>query len=327
MRELLTIENLNIYFKTHRSRPDTHAISQLDLKINEGEILGIVGESGCGKSLTNLAIMGLLPSNAYCSWNKFRWLGQNYKKFTERDWKNFRGSQIGMIFQNPMNSLNPTLSIQYQIDEILKFHRRELSAQQRYIESVKLLGQVGIPDPENRLKSYPFELSGGMAQRVMIATVMATRPKLLIADEPTTALDVTIQSQVLKLIKDLSQEENMSVIFVTHDLSVVSHMADRIHVMYAGEVIEEGNIQNIIHYPGHPYTKALIASLPTSSALKGEQKLQAIEGNVPHFSNRPSGCQFAPRCDYKKTECTQAGLLYPKEHIKCLFPLNSGGIE
>ncbi len=311
---LLEIENLNIFFDQK-----THAIRNLDLKVKPGEILGIVGESGCGKSLTNLAIMGLLPKNAKAKWSTFKFKGQKIKHFNEEQWSLMRGSEIGMIFQNPMSSLNPTLTIAYQIDEVLRYHRKELSKEERYIESIKLLEQVGIPDSINRLSSYPFELSGGMAQRVMIATVMATKPKLLIADEPTTALDVTIQNQVLKLIKDLAYQNNMSVIFVTHDLGVVSHMADRINVMYAGEVIESGASLDVLRKSKHPYTRALINSLPQ----KESSELQTIEGSVPHFSNRAEGCQFAPRCQKVKDECLKADILYPIDNVKCLFPVNS----
>ncbi len=324
MNPILEIKDLNIFFQNKRSKKSIHAIRNLNLSLNAGEILGIVGESGCGKSLTNLAIMGLLPAQARANWTEFKWLGKNYSTFRESQWSKFRGSEIGMIFQNPMSSLNPTLSLKYQFDEILKFHRRDLTAIERDKEAIDLLGRVGIPAPKERLTSYPFELSGGMAQRVMIATVMATRPKLLIADEPTTALDVTIQNQVLKLIKDIAKDSNeMAVIFVTHDLSVVSHMADRINVMYAGEIVETGKTHNIIHLPTHPYTQALISSLPGTTADKEGEKLETIEGTVPHFSNRAEGCQFAPRCKYQREACLQPELLFPRQDVLCIFPMEN----
>lgn len=321
MKSLLEIKDLNIYFHNKRTNSTVHAIAHLDLSLKQGEIFGMVGESGCGKSLTNLAIMGLLPSNASATWQQFNWNGENYPQFRESQWAKLRGKEIGMIFQNPMSSLNPTLSLSYQFDEVLKIHRQELTAMERQKIAIDLLGLVGIPAPKERLKSYPFELSGGMAQRVMIALVMATQPKLLIADEPTTALDVTIQNQVLQLIKDLARENQMAVIFVTHDLAVVSHMADKIYVMYAGEVIEKGEMAKIIHSPGHPYTQALISSLPAEHADKQVAPLTTIEGNVPHFSNRPQGCQFAPRCPFKIEACTKADLHYPRPAIKCIRSL------
>lgn len=318
MKALLEIQDLNIYFHNKRSKQAVHAIRNLNLTLAQGEILGIVGESGCGKSLTNLAIMGLLPDNAKATWKQFNWESQTYPQFKESAWAKLRGKEIGMIFQNPMSSLNPTLSLSYQFDEILKIHRPELSAIERHKEAVQLLGLVGIPAPEDRLRSYPFELSGGMAQRVMIASVMATRPKLLIADEPTTALDVTIQNQVLQLIKDLARDTDMAVIFVTHDLSVVSHMADRIHIMYAGEVIEHAHTHEVIHQAKHPYTQALIQSLPGEHANKDTDRLTTIEGNVPHFSHRPQGCQFAPRCSFKKEKCVSDHLSFGPNQVKCI---------
>jgi dipeptide transport system ATP-binding protein len=320
MNTLLEIKNLNLFFNRK-----VQALCQVDLSLNEGEILGIVGESGCGKSLTNLAIMGLLPSTASVQWDHFFWNHQVYNQFDEKKWRLLRGKEIGMIFQNPMSSLNPTLNIEYQLAEILKLHRPDLTSQQRRKESIQLLGLVGIPDPEMRLKAYPFELSGGMAQRVMIATVMASQPKLLIADEPTTALDVTIQNQVLQLIKDLSQEKKMAVIFVTHDLAVVSHMSNRLNIMYAGQIIESGKTQEIITNPQHPYTQALIESLPHKSEdSPNRSRLKTIEGMVPHLTDRPLGCTFAPRCSYKRQECTDENLSFSHQNIKCLYPLHSG---
>jgi oligopeptide/dipeptide ABC transporter ATP-binding protein len=322
---LLDIKDLNIFFKNKGHKKDTHAIRGLDLSLKEGEILGIVGESGCGKSLTNLCIMGLLPDQSYATWEQFNWRGNQYSEFKEKSWRGLRGSEIGMIFQNPMSSLNPTLSLEYQFEEIFKLHRKDLSKSQRKAEAISLLERVGITQAEKRLKSYPFELSGGMAQRVMIATVMATSPRLLIADEPTTALDVTIQNQVLDLIKDLSQENKMSVIFVTHDLAVVSHMADRINVMYAGEIVESASCSTLIQNPSHPYTHALLNSLPTEEAIIHKAQLKSIPGQVPSFNQRPDGCSFAPRCPYQKEDCKSSEFEQMVKHKKtrCLYPLNS----
>lgn len=291
---LLEIEDLSITFDTAKGA--LQATREVSFNLKEGETLGIVGESGCGKSITNLAIMGLLPDTATVTAKKLRFDGVDLLDIAEKDFRKIRGAKIGMIFQDPMSALNPSFTVGFQIDETLKVHCPEMNKEMRRQRSLELMYQVGIPAPAERLKSYAHELSGGMSQRVMIAMAIACRPKLLIADEPTTALDVTIQAQIMKLLKDLQKEYQMAMILVTHDLGVVAQNADRIQVMYAGEVVESAKSQELLTHPRHPYTDGLLSSLPGKKATAFRQPLPSIAGMVPDLRARPKGCQFNPRC-------------------------------
>lgn len=321
---LLEIDNLNLKFKT--SKGIIHAIRDLSFNLNEGETLGIVGESGCGKSITNLAIMGLLPDTAILSADKLDFKGQDLLTLKERQWQKLRGGDIAMIFQDPMTALNPCFTVGYQIEETLSLHRKDLTKVERKEFAIDLLDQVGIPAPNERSKSYAHELSGGMSQRVMIAQAIACNPKLLIADEPTTALDVTIQDQILKLLKTIQKKNKMAMILVTHDLGVVAENADRIQVMYAGEVIETGRASEVINNSHHPYTQGLLNSLPGKSDGGFRTPLPSISGMVPDLRARPEGCQFNPRCPYVQEDCKEAmPHLSNGEHgVSCYHPINIG---
>jgi len=321
---LLDIQNLNLKF--HTSKGILHAIRDLSFHIKEGETLGIVGESGCGKSITNLALMGLLPDTAELTADKLEFEGKDLLSFNEKQWQGIRGSDIAMIFQDPMTALNPCFTVGYQIEETLELHRKDLSKEQRKEYVFELLDQVGIPAPRDRAKSYAHELSGGMSQRVMIAGAIACNPKLLIADEPTTALDVTIQDQILKLLKDIQEKNNMAMILVTHDLGVVAENADRIQVMYAGEVIESASSSSVIQSPKHPYTKGLLDSLPGNGSAGFRTPLSSIAGMVPDLRSRPSGCQFNPRCFKFQDDCSsnRPSLNSDLHQVSCFHPLSEG---
>ncbi len=318
---LLEIKNLSIDFET--SQGLLKAVRQLSFQLEQGETLGVVGESGCGKSITNLALMGLLPPTAQLCADKMQFAGNDLLSLREKDWQRLRGKDIAMIFQDPMSALNPCFSIGFQIEETLKIHHPEMTKKKRRARVLELLESVGIPDPQERTKAYAHELSGGMSQRVMIAMAIASNPKLLIADEPTTALDVTIQDQILTLLKDIQKENHMGLIFVTHDLGVVTRIADQIQVMYAGEIVEKGAAQKLINSPQHPYTEGLLNSLPSRQATSFRQKLPSIPGLVPNLTHRPSGCQFSPRCSYSQEEClhrTPMLVSYDDRLVRCPFP-------
>ncbi len=302
MNKLLEVENLSIKFETKKGI--AHAVRDVSFEVFEGETLGVVGESGCGKSITNLAIMGLLAENAIVTADKLEFEGLDLLSLNEKSWQQIRGGSIALISQDPMSSLNPCYTVEYQIDEVLRIHKPEMNKSQRAVKILSLLKDVGIPAPKERLKAYPHELSGGMSQRIMIAMAIACDPKLLIADEPTTALDVTVQGQILELLESLQKEKGMSVIFVSHDLSVVRDITKRIQVMYAGEIIEAGLTKKVIESPAHPYTKGLIDSIPTFHEKNTE--LFSIPGMVPDLLDRPSGCQFAKRCFKREDDCLQS---------------------
>jgi dipeptide transport system ATP-binding protein len=322
---LLNIKNLNINFDSMRG--SLHAVRDLSFSIKQGETLGIVGESGCGKSITSLAIMDLLPPTGHVTADTFEFEGKDLLAMNEKQKTKIRGRDIAMIFQDPMTSLNPSFTVGYQLMETIKIHfggtKEELKT-----KAIDLLKQVGIPAPESRMNNYPHHLSGGMSQRVMIAIAIACRPKLLIADEPTTALDVTIQAQILALLKDLQKEYNMAIILITHDIGVVAQMADRLLVMYSGECIETGSIRDVIKNRKHPYTEGLLASLPSSQKEKKHRaKLPSIPGLVPDLLDRPSGCQFNPRCEYVEDMCKEKNPIFITNEktgqiVKCLKPLS-----
>lgn len=317
---LLNIEGLNIFFKSDKKAQPVHALRNVSFHVNQGEMLGVVGESGSGKSITNLAIMGLLGDNAIVSANECRLNGTSLLNIKEREWQNIRGKIASMIFQDPMTALNPFLTVEYQLVETILAHKK-CTKKEALEFAIDLLTQVGITSPKERLKAYPFELSGGMAQRVMIAMAISSQPKLLIADEPTTALDVTIQKQILMLLKDLQKKNNMAILLVTHDLGVVSEFSDRIQVMYAGELVETGLTKEVINAPKHPYTKALLNSRPGSVDRKAKSQLPSIIGIVPSFHERPTGCQFNPRCEKVTKECLFNDIPI-KNGIRCIHPVS-----
>lgn len=291
-KELLTIRNLKTHFFTDEGV--LPAVDGVNLEIKEGETLALVGESGCGKSLTSLSIMGLVPGNGRIVDGEILFEGEDISKKTPEEMSKIRGNKITMIFQEPMTSLNPVLTIGDQIMEGLILHQNldKKAARERSIEMLKL---VGFPRAEEIVDEYPHQLSGGMRQRAMIAMAMACNPQLLIADEPTTALDVTVQAQILDLMRDMKEKFGTSILMITHDLGVVAEMADRIVVMYAGRVVEEADVDTLFSEPGHPYTAGLIQSLP--SLEEEQERLYSIRGNVPSPDALPSGCKFAPRCE------------------------------
>jgi len=297
---LLQVEDLVVRFRTHEGT--IHAVNGVTFELEEGERLGLVGESGCGKSVTNLAIIRLLPKPAgRIEGGRVVFEGQDLSKLSEQDVRDLRGKDIAMIFQDPMTSLNPVLTIEEQMVETIRAHRQVSKADAR-ARAVELLAMVGIPRPETRLRDFPHQFSGGMRQRVMIAMALALEPKLLIADEPTTALDVTIQAQVLELLGKLTTDSATALILITHDLGVVAGMTQRINVMYAGFIVETATTGELFERPSHPYTVGLLHSIPR---LDGDstEALIPIEGRPPDMRHAPSGCPFAPRCAWRVAEC------------------------
>jgi oligopeptide/dipeptide ABC transporter ATP-binding protein len=299
---IISVENLKTYFYTEDGT--VPAIDGVSFEVKRGETLAIVGESGSGKSVTSLSIMRLIPQPPGKIVNgDIKFNGDSLLTKSEKEMRSIRGNRISMIFQEPMTSLNPVYKIGDQISESIIIHQKK-TKKEALTEAINLLNLVGIPEPERRINQYPHELSGGMRQRVMIAIALACQPELLIADEPTTALDVTIQNQILQLMKNLKKKINMSIMLITHDLGVVAEMADSVVVMYAGQVVEQGDVYTIFENPKHPYTEGLLKSMP--SAEKRVGKLYAIEGVVPNPLNLPQGCRFAARCEYATTLCYNA---------------------
>lgn len=295
---MLQVRNLTTTFRTSRGR--LVAVDDISFHINQGEIVGLVGESGCGKSVTSRSIMRLVPVPPGRIEGEICFDGEELLKKTEREMQRVRGEKISMIFQDPMTCLNPVYSIGEQVAETLRFHRG-LSRAEAQVKAVTMLEQVGLPQAEKRMNSYPHELSGGMRQRVMIAIAIACRPALLIADEPTTALDVTIQAQILELMRELNAEYGMSILFITHDLGIIAEMCSRVLVMYAGRIVESSPIYDLFDCPRHPYTLGLLTSLPKLDQRKG--RLQPIDGAPPDLIRRPPGCLFHPRCPYARELC------------------------
>ena len=314
--KLLTVNKLRTEFFQNKKTSVT-AINEISFDIGKGEILGLVGESGCGKSVTSLSIMRLLNfTSGKVTKGEVIFDGKDLQKLSEKEMREIRGGKMSMIFQEPMSSLNPAMRIDKQMIEGIRLHTN-LSKQEARERAAKILQQVGIPDPERVLKNYPHQLSGGMSQRVMIAMAMSCNPQLLIADEPTTALDVTIQAQILELMKKIQQEEGMSILLITHDLGVVAEMCTRVIVMYAGEIVEEAPVEVLFNNPTHPYTEGLIASVPKLGS--GVKVLPSIPGSVPDLSMLPKGCRFAPRCKYATERChnEEPDLFEVSEHQKC----------
>mgnify|MGYP002740976953 CR=1 FL=1 len=320
---LLDVKELSVHFGDEKA--PFKAVDRISYQVNQGEVLGIVGESGSGKSVSSLAVMGLIDFPGRVSAKGLEFEGKDLLSLPPKEKRELVGADIAMIFQDPMTSLNPAYTVGFQIMEALKTHEGG-TKKARKDRTLELLRLVGIPDPESRIDVYPHQLSGGMSQRVMIAMAIACKPRLLIADEPTTALDVTIQAQIVDLLLELQQKECMSLILITHDLALVAEAAHRIIVMYAGQVVEEGRAEDIFREPKHPYTQALLRSLPEFA--EGKSRLQSLPGVVPGKYDRPQGCLLNPRCPYATDLCRsvepelrQVG----NRQVKCHTPLNAQG--
>jgi oligopeptide/dipeptide ABC transporter ATP-binding protein len=306
-RPLLEVRGLKTTFHTRDGV--VKAVDGIDFHVDRGEIMGLVGESGCGKSVTSLSIMGLISRPGRIDAGEIVFDGQDLLKLSGDGMRKLRGDRISMIFQQPTSSLNPVWDVGTQLTEVLRIHRN-MKGRAAWNRARELLQIVGIPDPERRLKAYPHEMSGGMAQRVMIAMALACEPELLIADEPTTALDVTIQAQILDLMRNLRQETGAAIILITHDLGVVAEMCDRVAVMYAGEIVEHTDVSTLFKDPLHPYTRGLIGSIPVVGDAK--EQLAVIPGAVPNLIDLPKGCRFAPRCAARVAEdVTMAPEVHP----------------
>ena len=320
---LLDVKELSVHFGDKNT--PFKAVDRISYQVAQGEVLGIVGESGSGKSVSSLAIMGLIDHPGRVSAESLQFENTNLLTLESKAKRQLIGADVAMIFQDPMTSLNPAYTVGFQIMEALKTHEGG-TKKARKDRTLELLRLVGIPDPESRIDVYPHQLSGGMSQRVMIAMAIACRPKLLIADEPTTALDVTIQAQIMELLLELQKKECMSLILITHDLALVAEAADRIIVMYAGQIVEEGSAKDIFREPKHPYTQALLRSLPEFA--EGKSRLASLQGVVPGKYDRPTGCLLNPRCPYATEYCRQ---IEPQLHhigsrkVKCHTPLNEQG--
>lgn len=325
--KLLEINNLHTYFDTKKGL--IKAVNGVSLSIEEGRTLGVVGESGSGKSQTAMSILKLFENNQKIYEGEIKFEGKVISELSEKEMQKIRGNDISVIFQEPMTSLNPVFTVNRQISEVLMLHQG-LNKKEAEARSIEMLKQVKIANPETVNKSYPFQLSGGMRQRVMIAMALACKPKLLIADEPTTALDVTIQAQILKLMNELKAETGTAIMFITHDLGVINQMADDVAVMYCGQVVETAPVDNIFvdsEYI-HPYTEGLLTSIPRLNTKRGE-KLDVIPGSVPHPLALPQGCKFAPRCKYATEKCRneepELKEIGPNHQIRCFFPVKRGG--
>lgn len=318
-KSMLEVRNLKTYFFTEEGV--VKAVNDVSFEVDKGEILGLVGESGCGKSVTSLSIMGLIPDPPGKILNGEIWFkGKNLLEKSEKELREIRGNDISMIFQEPMTALNPVFTVGHQIEEVLKLHT-DLKGKDLTDRAIEMLKLVGIPSPEQRIKSYPHEMSGGMRQRVMIAMALACNPSLLIADEPTTALDVTIQAQILDLIIEMQKKFNSAVILITHDLAVIAETVNKVAVMYAGVIVEKADVYELFKNPLHPYTQGLLNSIPVLGQRNKE--LQEIPGRVPNLINLPNGCYFADRCS-KATEACKNGDIPLKEvkpghFVRCIL--------
>ena len=320
---LLDVKELSVHFGDEKT--PFKAVDRISYQVNQGEVLGIVGESGSGKSVSSLAVMSLIDFPGRVSAKGLSFEGKDLLSLAPKEKQELIGADIAMIFQDPMTSLNPAYTVGFQIMEAIKVHQGG-SKKERRERTLELLRLVGIPDPESRIDVYPHQLSGGMSQRVMIAMAIACKPRLLIADEPTTALDVTIQAQIVDLLLELQQKECMSLILITHDLALVAEAAHRIIVMYAGQVVEEGQAEDIFREPKHPYTQALLRSLPEFA--EGKSRLQSLPGVVPGKYDRPQGCLLNPRCPYATDLCrtVEPELRHVgNRQVKCHTPLNAQG--
>ena len=318
---LLEVNNLQTHFPTRAGL--VKAVDGVSFYLDSGELVGLVGESGCGKSITALSVMRLIAPPGKIVGGEILFDGKNLLKFSDQEMREIRGDDIAMIFQDPMTSLNPVFTIGEQIGEALRLHRK-LSRKAARNAAIEAMREVAIPDPARRVNDYPHQLSGGMRQRVMIAMALACNPRLLIADEPTTALDVTIQAQILELLNDLRKNRELAVLLITHDLGVVAEVADRVAVMYTGRIVEESDVIELFLRPKHPYTQGLLRSVPklTSEHVAKAERLETIEGVVPSPTNLPPGCHFAPRCPYRMPRCTAEEIpLYQLESgkVRCVL--------
>ncbi|WP_323838231.1 dipeptide ABC transporter ATP-binding protein [Photorhabdus africana] len=320
---LLNVEKLSVHFGDEEA--PFRAVDRISYRVEQGQVVGIVGESGSGKSVSSLAVMGLIDYPGRVMADKLEFNQRDLTKISERERRQLVGAEVAMIFQDPMTSLNPCYTVGFQIMEALKVHQGG-NRRTRRQRAIDLLTLVGIPDPASRLDVYPHQLSGGMSQRVMIAMAIACRPKLLIADEPTTALDVTIQAQVIELLLELQQRENMALILITHDLALVAEAAHHIIVMYAGQVVESAKASEIFRAPRHPYTQALLRALPEFATDKS--RLAPLPGVVPGKYDRPIGCLLNPRCPYANDHCRQVEpelRTVGERQVKCHIPLDDAG--
>ncbi|WP_421903236.1 ABC transporter ATP-binding protein [Maridesulfovibrio sp.] len=319
-KNILSIQNLKTYFYTRAGV--AKAVDDISLDIGKGEIVGIVGESGSGKSVTGFSVMGLVDPPGEIAGGSIKYKGQEIIGQSEEEWRKFRGAKVSMIFQDPMMTLNPVLRVDTQMMEAITAHEKGLPKAEVRNRCIEALAMVGIPSPEERIKSYPHEFSGGMRQRVAIAIGLLNKPDLIIADEPTTALDVTIQSQILSEMQTLCRKTGMALIWITHDLTVVAGLAHKVAVMYAGRIIEQGNVEEILDHPMHPYTHGLIGSVPSRNK-RGEPLFQ-IPGMTPSLINIPEGCSFRMRCPYADDQCLVAPERTERENgrvVRCHHPL------
>jgi oligopeptide/dipeptide ABC transporter ATP-binding protein len=323
MSHLLEVKDLQTHFRTRAGV--VRAVDGVSFTLERGELLGLVGESGCGKSVTALSVMRLVAPPGKIVAGEIKFDGEDLMRAPESRLREIRGDDIAMIFQDPMTSLNPVYTVGEQIAEALRLHRR-MNRNQAKEAAVEAMKEVAIPDPGRRADDYPHQLSGGMRQRVMIAMALACDPKLLIADEPTTALDVTIQAQILELLNELRRTRELGVLLITHDLGVVAEVADRVAVMYTGRIVEESPVKELFARPKHPYTEGLLRSVPKLSAsdVQKAERLQSIEGTVPKLTQLPPGCHFAPRCPHRMPRCTKGERIpfYPLEggvQVRCVL--------
>ena len=322
MTHLLEVRNLQTHFPTRAGL--VRAVDGVSFYLDRGELLGLVGESGCGKSMTALSVMRLISPPGKIVNGEILFDGKDLLKLSDSQMREMRGDDIAMIFQDPMTSLNPVFTVGEQIAEALRLHRK-LSRSEARKATIEAMREVAIPDPARRVDDYPHQLSGGMRQRVMIAMALACNPKLLIADEPTTALDVTIQAQILELLDELRKQRELAVLLITHDLGVVAEVADRVAVMYTGRIVEESPVDELFARPKHPYTEGLLRSVPklTSTQIIQKERLETIEGVVPSPTDLPPGCHFAPRCRHRMPRCTAEEIpLYQLEgnvEVRCVL--------
>ncbi|HEV8429560.1 MAG TPA: ABC transporter ATP-binding protein [Pyrinomonadaceae bacterium] len=322
MAHLLEVRNLQTHFPT--SAGLVRAVDGVSFHLDRGELLGLVGESGCGKSMTALSVMRLISPPGKIVNGEILFDGKDLLKLSDSEMREMRGDDIAMIFQDPMTSLNPVFTVGEQIAEALRLHRK-ISRTQARQATIEAMREVAIPDPARRVNDYPHQLSGGMRQRVMIAMALACNPKLLIADEPTTALDVTIQAQILELLDELRKQRELGVLLITHDLGVVAEVADRVAVMYTGRIVEESPVDELFARPKHPYTEGLLRSVPklTSTQVIQQERLETIEGVVPRPTDLPPGCHFAPRCRHRMPRCTAEEIplyqLEGKVEVRCVL--------
>lgn len=320
---LLEVKNLKTEFRTEDG--SFFAVDDVSFVLEAGQTLGIVGESGCGKSVTSLSIMRLIQTPGRIAQGEIIYKGKNLLSLNDSEMRKIRGNEIAMIFQEPMTSLNPVFTCGYQIEEVIRLHRPELSSEKIRERAIEMLKLVGIPSPAQRYEEYPHQLSGGMRQRVMIAMALSCDPKLLIADEPTTALDVTIQAQILDLMRYLQRDFGTSMILITHDLGVVAEMCTNVAVMYAGKVVEYGTVEDIFYRPLHPYTKGLLNSIPHFKHGEHLERLQTIPGSVPSPLKWPTTCRFQDRCDRVQEKCRQQmpelqSNSSSSHSVRCFFP-------